>query len=104
MLLIMFRQNMLLSVLLLALTSACSHAVNFLLICLVPKRFEKYGRFSLVTGLINSCTYVGAALSTYGFAAVSENYGWNVTLCLWGVIALLGLICCFAALKKQNRT
>lgn len=104
MLLIMFRQNMLLSVLLLALTSACSHAVNFLLICLVPKRFEKYGRFSLVTGLINSCTYVGAALSTYGFAAVSENYGCNVTLCLWGVIALLGLICCFAALKKQNRT
>ena len=101
-LLLIFRQNMPLSVLLLALTSACSHAVNFLLICLVPKRFEKYGRFSLVTGLINSCTYVGAAISTYGFAAVSENYGWNVTLCLWGAIALLGLICCFAAFKKQN--
>lgn len=102
-LLLICRANMPLSVLFLALTSACSHAVNFLLICLVPKRFEKYGRFSLVTGLINSCTYVGAAISTYGFAAAFESYGWNVTLALWGVIALIGFICCFAALKKQNR-
>lgn len=99
-LLLIFRKNMPLSVLFLALTSACAHSVNFLLICLVPKRFEKYGRFSLVTGLINSCTYVGAAISTYGFAAVSENYGWNVTLILWAVIALVGLTCCFAAKRK----
>ena len=99
-LLLIFRANMPLSVLLLALTSACSHEINFLLICLVPKRFEKYGRFSLVTGLINSCTYVGAAISTYGFAAVSENYGWNATLALWDMIALIGFICCFAAKRK----
>ena len=99
-LLMIFRANMPLSVLLLALTSACSHAVNFLLICLVPKRFEQYGRFSLVTGLINSCTYIGAAISTYGFAAVSESCGWNVTLILWGAIALTGFVCCFAAKRK----
>lgn len=99
-LLLIFRANMPLSVLLLALTSACSHAVNFLLICLVPKRFEQYGRFSLVTGLINTCTYIGAAISTYGFAAVSESCGWNVTLILWGAIALTGFVCCFAAKRK----
>lgn len=102
-LLLVFRANMPLSVLFLALTSACAHSVNFLLICLVPAKFEKYGRFAFVTGLVNSCTYVGAAMSTYGFAAVSENYGWNVTLILWAVIALVGLLCCFIALRKWNR-
>ena len=101
-LLLLCRKNMPLSVLLLAFTSACSHAINFLLVCLVPKQFERYGRFSLVTGLINSCTYVGAAISTYGFAAVSEEYGWNVTLCLWGLIALIGLICCVAFSIKHK--
>lgn len=100
--LLIFRANMTLSVLFLAFTSACSHAINFLLICLVPKRFEKYGRFSLVTGVINSCTYIGAASSTYGFAAVSESYGWNVTLVLWAIIALIGFMCCFMAMKRQN--
>ncbi len=102
-LLLVFRTNMALSVLFLALTSACAHSVNFLLICLVPAKFEKYGRFSFVTGLVNSCTYVGAAISTYGFAAVSENYGWNLTLILWGVIALIGFFCCFIALRKWNK-
>lgn len=102
-LLLLFRANMSLSVLFLALTSSCSHAVNFLLICLVPTKFEQYGRFSLVTGLVNSCTYVGAAISTYGFAAVSENYGWNVTLVLWGVIALTGFLCCFGALRRWKK-
>ncbi len=102
-LLFILRTNMPLSVLFLALTSACANSVNFLLICLVPIKFEKYGRFSLATGLINSCTYVGAAISTYGFAAVSENYGWNVTLILWAIIAFAGLLCCFIALKKWNR-
>lgn len=102
-LLLLFRTNMPLSVLFLALTSACAHSVNFLLICLVPMKFEKYGKFSLVTGLINSCTYVGAAISTYGFAAVSENYGWNITLILWAIIAFTGLLCCFAALRNWNR-
>lgn len=95
-----FRANMPLSVLFLALTSACSHAVNFLLICLVPKRFEQYGRFSFVTGLINSCTYIGSTISTYGSAAVAESCGWNMTLALWGVIALIGFVCCFAAKRK----
>lgn len=95
-----FRANMPLSVLFLALTSACSHAVNFLLICLVPKRFEQYGRFSLVTGLINSCTYIGSMISTYGSAAVAESCGWNMTLALWGAIALIGFLCCFVAMRK----
>lgn len=102
-LLLLFRKNMPLSVLFLAMTSACSHAVNFLLICLVPTKFEKYGKFSLMTGLINSCTYLGAAISTYGFAAVSETYGWDVTLKLWGIIALTGFLCCIAALRRWNR-
>ena len=102
-LLLLFRTNMPLSVLLMAITSSCSHAVNFLLICLVPTKFEKYGKFSLVTGLVNSCTYVGAAISTYGFAAVSESYGWNITLILWGLIAFTGFMCCIAALKRWNK-
>lgn len=100
--LLAFRINILLSVLFLALTEGCVNSVIFLLISLFPKQFEKYGRFSLVTGLIHSCTYVGAAISTYGFAAISENCGWNVTLILWGVIALIGVVCCFVTSRKYN--
>ena len=100
--LICFRGNIALSVLALALTSACAHAVNFLLICIVPMRFEKLGRISFVTGLLNACTYVGAAISTYTIAAVSESRGWTFVLILWGIVALTGCISCFAALRKRK--
>ena len=101
--LICFRGNIALSVLSLALTSACAHAVNFLLICIVPMRFEKLGRISFVTGLLNACTYVGAAISTYTIAAVSESRGWNCVLILWGIVALTGCISCFMAFRKQKK-
>lgn len=101
--LLWLRGSIALSVLLLAITSGCSHGVNFVLICLVPVKFEKYGRFSLVTGLINSCTYVGAAVSIYGFGAVSENCGWDMTLVLWGAAALSGLLCCIGAMGRWKR-
>ena len=100
--LICFRGNIALSVLSLALTSACAHAVNFLLICIVPMRFEKLGRISFVTGLLNACTYVGAAISIYTIAAVSESRGWTFVLILWGIVALTGCISCFAALRKRK--
>lgn len=99
-LLLVFRDNMLISVCMLALAVVCSHAINYLLICLVPVRYKKYGRFSLVVGIINSCTYVGAAISTYGFAVVSENWGWNMSLVIWAIIAVIGACCCFIVRNK----
>ena len=35
-------------------------------------------------------TYVGSAASAYGFALLSDKFGWNGTITSWIVIALLG--------------
>lgn len=50
----------------------CMHGINLLLICMVPGRFKAYGNISTVSGVLNFATYVGSALSTYGFARLSE--------------------------------
>lgn len=102
-LILCFRFNMLVSVLLLAITSSCAQAINFLLIYFVPVKFKDYGIFSLVIGLVNSCTYIGAAISIYGFALISEGWGWNVSLIIWGILAVLGALCCLTALKRWRR-
>ena len=61
--------------------------------------FKKYGNVSTVSGVINSCTYIGSALSTYGVALLSEVYGWNFTIFVWATIALSGTGICFAVSK-----
>ncbi|HHY23874.1 MAG TPA: hypothetical protein GX527_06500 [Clostridiaceae bacterium] len=50
-------------------------------------------------GLLNSCTYIGSAISTHGIAKISENAGWYITILSWSAIALIGTIICFSCAK-----
>lgn len=84
-----------LSVLFSALLTGCMHGVNLILICMIPAFFKGSGKVSTVSGVLNSCTYVGSALSTYGIALLSEKIGWSFTLAVWAGIAALGTAVCF---------
>ena len=75
----------------------CMHGVNLMLITIVPKRFVKYGIVSTMSGVLNACTYVGSAVSTYGFAALSEVRGWGFTILMWFVVSALGVAITLAA-------
>lgn len=77
-----------------ALLTGCMHGVNLLLICLVPPFIQRNGNVSTVSGVLNSCTYVGSAISTYGIALLSEGAGWQVTALVWFAIAALGAVIC----------
>lgn len=93
------------SVLLMAVTTGCMYGVNMMLIGRLPAYFSRYDCVSTLSGILNACTYVGSALSTYGIAAVSSRMGWSVTMVLWAVIALLGtLLCGFSARRWGNFT
>lgn len=86
--------NALFSVLFSALLTGCMHGVNLMLICMIPVYFSKSGKVYTVSGIVNSCTYIGSAISTYGIALISEKAGWNTTLLVWIAIALFGTIIC----------
>ena len=75
------------------------HGVNLMLITVVPKRFAATGRVATFTGIFNSGTYIGAAISTYGFAALADARGWNFTILMWSVIAALGVLSCLAVTR-----
>lgn len=91
------------SVLLSALLTGCMHGVNFLLICIIPAFFKKYGNVSTASGLLNFCTYIGSALSSYGIAALSENFGWSLTLTVWLAVALGGTAICLGCARTWGR-
>ena len=49
---------------------------------------------STLSGALNFMTYVGSAASTYGFALLSENFGWGGTVASWLAITVLGTMAC----------
>lgn len=92
--------NVVLSLVLLALLVGSMHGVNLILVCMIPAHFAKFGKVSFISGLINSCTYAGAAISTYGIAVFTDVFGWNKTIVLWSIVAFLGALICIAISKK----
>ncbi len=91
------------AVVLAAMIIGCMHGTNLMLITVVPKRFAKLGKVSTYSGLLNACTYIGAAVATSGFAAIAQSFGWNTVILFWGIIAALGLLLCLIATPRWKR-
>ena len=82
---------------------ACMHGVNFLFISCLSGRFSRYGKSATTSGLCNTFIYVGAALSMYGMAAISEKFSWRITVISWILVAALGVIFTLISLKSYTR-
>lgn len=96
-----FREvNPVLTVILLGLLVSSMNGTNLLLISFVPRHYARFGIVSLVAGVLNSCVYLGAAISTYATAVVSDGLGWTITVLLWGVIAICGGLLCILNINK----
>lgn len=91
------------AVIFMTLITGANHGVNLMLIGHVPKRFRKYGNISTISGAVNSCTYIGSAIATYGIAKLSESFGWSVTVAIWLIIAALGTLSCLIAMPKWKK-
>ncbi|MBQ2775401.1 MAG: MFS transporter [Clostridia bacterium] len=97
------KYSIVICVILFALFTSLIVAINHMFITLIPVRFAKYGKASTMGGIFNATTYIGCALSTYGFGAVSEKLGWTATVIFWLILGTLGVISCLSVMKKYKK-
>lgn len=103
-LLLIFKDSsIILSLVFCSLIVACMHGINLMLITVVPRSFGKTGRISTVSGMLNACTYVGSAISTYAFARTTELSGWTATITIWIIISVAGAVFSFTAASKWKK-
>ena len=94
------------SIVLMGVIVANMHGINLMLIMVVPKRFVKSGKISLFSGILNACTYIGAAVGNTAFAWLSTitndpsapegAVSWTPVVISWVAVSLLGLGVCLA--------
>ena len=98
------KTNVVLSIGLMAIITACMHGINLMLVCEVPNYFSKFNKVSTVSGILNSFTYIGSAISIYAIAAIAEKFNdWKINFIIWSIISALGFLCCFAAYGKWKK-
>ncbi len=88
---------------LLGLATTAMMAVNTMLVSMVPIYFAPYGKSSTASGILNSSAYAGGAISAYGIGVLSERVGWDATIFIWFIIALLGAVACTAGKARWKR-
>ena len=98
-LLLIGKLNVVIAVVLLMICSGLAHGINYALISIAPRRF-KDTNVSTMAGTLNFSVYVGSALSTFGFASLTEAWGWNATIITWIAVAVLGIMLCISISKK----
>jgi len=101
-LIFVFKSQIVVSILMMAIITGCMHGINLMLISIFPARYKNIGRVSSVSGILNAFTYGGSAISSYGIAAMSDRFGWKTTIITWCIIALLGTIINIICIKKFN--
>lgn len=92
--------NVVLALAMLAVSTTSMMAVNTMLIGVLPSYFGKLGRASSVSGILNSCVYIGSAVSTYGIGALSAAWGWNPTIFIWVIGAAVSAVICLAISRR----
>lgn len=101
---LVYDKSPIISVPLIAVIVACMHGANLILVCMVPAKYKKYGNVSFISGLLNSCTYIGSAISTYVIAVYSDFFGWKATVFLWVGIAATGAAICALISRPWKKT
>ena len=76
-------RSVILTALMSALIVACMHGVNLVLISFIPGIYGNNENVSELSGTLNFMTYVGSAASAYGFALLSDKFGWSGTITSW---------------------
>ncbi len=76
------------------------HGVNLMLISELPAYFRGYGKVSTISGVLNTCTYIGSATSTYGFGWLMEHYDNNTMVVAWILSAAAGVVLALLSLRK----
>lgn len=91
------------TVLLLALTTTMMYTLNYLIISLVPVRFSKYSVTASVSGILNSAAHLGGAVSSYGFGAAGDTFGWNAVIAVWIVSTIFTSAFALLANKRWKK-
>ncbi|MBR3866250.1 MAG: MFS transporter [Butyricicoccus sp.] len=74
--------------------------INLLLISRVPPYFLRYGRVSVISGVLNAFTYIGSSLSSFGVGRMADRFNWQFVLGVWACAAAAGLCLCLCSIGR----
>ena len=97
------RFSIAISIVVLALTYACSLGQNMILIGTLPMYFSKLGKVSTITGTMNALCYVTTAAVSWIVGVLVDRTGWTIVMAGWFVLSALAAVGTLFAKRRWNK-
>lgn len=97
------RFSIVVSIIALAVTYACSLGQNMILIGTLPMYFSKAGKVSTITGTMDAVCYLTTAVVSSVTGVLVDNTGWTLVMTGWLVLTVLAAIGTLFAKRRWNK-
>ena len=97
------RFSIVISIIALAVTYACSLGQNMILIGTLPMYFSKLGKVSTITGTMNALCYVTTAAVSWIVGVLVDRTGWTIVMAGWFVLSALAAVGTLFAKRRWNK-
>ena len=92
-----------------AFTVCLGYAISQALVAIMPLAMRDRINSGFLTGLMNSCSFIGVAAGNYGIGWIADKAGWEYTIRVLFFVTSLsvlvaGVAMLFTFLQKKTRT
>ena len=70
---------------------------------IIPSCFGKVNMSGSVASILNAVASFGVVLSNFGYGYLADNYGWCTTIMSWNIMAVIGAVFAFLAVRQWAR-
>ena len=97
------RFSIVISIIALAVTYACSLGQNMILIGTLPMYFSKAGKVSTITGTMDAVCYLTTAVVSSVTGVLVDRTGWTIVMAGWFVLSALAAVGTLFAKRRWNK-
>lgn len=97
------RFSIVVSIISLAVTYACSLGQNMFITGTIPMYFYKVGKVSMITGTLNAVSYLSTAALSWITGVLVDSAGWGVVMTLWLVLSAIAAVAVVFAKTRWNK-
>ncbi len=97
------RFSIVVSIVALAATYACSLGQNMFIVGTIPMYFHNVGKVSMITGTLNAVSYLSTAVLSWITGALVDGAGWGIVMTLWLVLSCVAAVSVIFAKRRWNK-
>ena len=97
------RFSIVVSIVALAVTYACSLGQNMFIVGTIPMYFHNVGKVSMITGTLNAVSYLSTAVLSWITGSLVDSAGWGIVMTLWLVLSAIAAVSVIFSKRRWNK-